>query len=83
MLHAVVKRAHLQQEMEAEHKVASAVRAANRRAEAQLLQARQVSHTSNGHLWTAAQVVLARLSLEQTASATIYLGQERRSIASH
>ena len=33
----------MQQDMQAEHKVAAAVRAASRRAEAQLLQARQVS----------------------------------------
>ena len=41
---AVRKRIHMQQEMQAEHKVTSAVRADNRRAESQLLQARQVSH---------------------------------------
>lgn len=45
MWHAVAKRARMQQEMQAEHKVTSAVRAANRRAESQLLQARQVSNT--------------------------------------
>lgn len=48
--HAVVKRARVQQEMQAEHKVTSAVRAANRRAESQLLQARQVSDTNHGYL---------------------------------
>lgn len=37
----------MQQEMQAEHKVTSAVRAANRRAESQLLQARQVSDTDH------------------------------------
>ena len=46
--HAVVKRAQMQQEMQAEHKVTSAVRAANQRAERQLLQARQVSRTPHG-----------------------------------
>lgn len=46
--HAVVKRARMQQEMQAEHKVTSAVRAANRKAESQLLQARQVSETHHG-----------------------------------
>lgn len=40
----------MQQEMQAEHTVTSAVRAANRRAESQLLQARQVSGTNDGHL---------------------------------
>lgn len=43
--HADMKRARMQQNMQAEHKVTSAVRAANRRAEAQLLQARQVRNT--------------------------------------
>lgn len=41
----VRKRAHMQQEMQAEHKVTSAMRAANRQAESQLLQARQVCET--------------------------------------
>ena len=36
------KRTRMQQDMQVEHKATSAVRAANRRAEGQLLQARQV-----------------------------------------
>ncbi|KAL3141086.1 G patch domain-containing protein 11 [Trebouxia sp. C0009 RCD-2024] len=60
----VRKRTHLQQEMQAEHQVTSAVRAANRRAESQLVQARQVCETldrrkgvESSEMWPPATVV--------------------------
>ena len=78
-----MKRARMQQEMQAEHKVTSAVRAANRRAESQLLQARQVSHAPHWHTETAGPAVSASLSLEQSTSASMFLCQKKLSMAAH
>lgn len=60
----VRKRAHLQQEMQTEHQATSAVRAANRRADSQLLQARQVCETldrrkgvESSEMWPPAPII--------------------------
>ena len=42
-VHVDAKRVHVQHQMQMDHQVTSAARAGNRRAEAQLAQARQVS----------------------------------------
>ena len=63
LCYADLKRKHLQEDMQHEHKATSALRAANRKAEGQLAQARQASYKLYCHSVCVGAVALPLLQM--------------------